>query len=63
MASPTTIYQIPFELSYQIDVWGRVRRTVEAYRDQAQASAADLATVNLSMHSQLALVLLPGPHA
>ena len=48
-------FQIPFELSYQIDVWGRVRRTVESYRDQAQASAADLAAVNLSMHSQLAL--------
>ena len=48
-------FQIPFELSYQVDVWGRVRRTVESYRDQAQASAADLATVNLSMHSQLAL--------
>jgi NodT family efflux transporter outer membrane factor (OMF) lipoprotein len=48
-------FEIPFELSYQIDVWGRVRRTVESYRDQAQASAADLATVNLSMHSQLAL--------
>jgi NodT family efflux transporter outer membrane factor (OMF) lipoprotein len=46
---------IPFELSYQIDVWGRVRRTVESYRDQAQASAADLVTVNLSMHTQLAL--------
>jgi NodT family efflux transporter outer membrane factor (OMF) lipoprotein len=46
---------IPFELSYQIDVWGRVRRTVESYRGQAQASAADLATVNLSMHTQLAL--------
>src|SRR5246500_5385503 len=48
-------FQIPFELSYQVDVWGRVRRTVEAYRDQAQASAADLAAVNLSMHAQLAL--------
>ncbi len=48
-------FQVPFELSYQIDVWGRVRRTLESYRDQAQASAADLATVNLSMHSQLAL--------
>jgi NodT family efflux transporter outer membrane factor (OMF) lipoprotein len=48
-------FQIPFELSYQIDLWGRVRRTVESYRDQAQASAADLAGVNLSMHSQLAL--------
>jgi NodT family efflux transporter outer membrane factor (OMF) lipoprotein len=48
-------FQIPFELSYQIDVWGRVRRNVEAYRDQAQVSAADLAAVNLSMHAQLAL--------
>jgi outer membrane protein TolC len=40
----TNDYQIPFELSYQVDVWGRVRRTVEASRDEAQASAADLAT-------------------
>jgi len=48
-------FQIPFELSYQVDVWGRVRHSVEFYREQAQASAADLATVNLSMHSQLAL--------
>jgi len=50
-----TDLQIPFELSYQVDLWGRVRRTVESYRDQAQASAADLAAVNLSMHAQLAL--------
>jgi NodT family efflux transporter outer membrane factor (OMF) lipoprotein len=50
-----TDLQIPFELSYQIDLWGRVRRTVESYRAQAQASAADLAGVNLSMHAQLAL--------
>ena len=48
-------FQIPFELSYELDVWGRVRRNVESYRAQAQASAADLATVNLSMHAQLAL--------
>ena len=48
-------FQIPFELSYEVDVWGRVRRTVESSRAQAQASAADLATVNLSMHAQLAL--------
>jgi NodT family efflux transporter outer membrane factor (OMF) lipoprotein len=46
-------FVLPFDLSYQADVWGRVRRTVEAARDQAQASAADLATVNLSMHADL----------
>jgi NodT family efflux transporter outer membrane factor (OMF) lipoprotein len=48
-------FQIPFELSYEVDVWGRIRRTVESYREQAQASAADLATVRLSMHAQVAL--------
>jgi len=48
-------FQIPFQLSYEVDVWGRIRRTVESYREQAQASAADVATVNLSMHAQLAL--------
>ncbi len=48
-------YQIPVELSYELDVWGRVRKTVESQRGQAQASAADLATVNLSLHAQLAL--------
>jgi NodT family efflux transporter outer membrane factor (OMF) lipoprotein len=50
-----TDLQIPFEWSYQVDAWGRIRRTVESFREQAQASAADLATVSLSMHAQLAL--------
>jgi len=48
-------YQIPMELAYELDVWGRVRKTVESQREQAQASAADLATVNLSLHTQLAM--------
>ena len=48
-------FTLPFDVSYQADVWGRVRRTVESYREQAQASAADLATVNLSMHADLAI--------
>ena len=48
-------FTLPFDVSYQADVWGRVRRNVESYREQAQASAADLATVNLSMHADLAI--------
>jgi NodT family efflux transporter outer membrane factor (OMF) lipoprotein len=48
-------FTLPFDVSYQADVWGRVRKNVESYREQAQASAADLATVNLSMHADLAI--------
>ena len=48
-------FVLPFSVSYQVDVWGRVRKNVESYREQAQASAADLATVNLSMHADLAI--------
>lgn len=48
-------YTIPFDASYEADLWGRVRRTVEASRSEAQASAADLANVELSLHAELAL--------
>jgi NodT family efflux transporter outer membrane factor (OMF) lipoprotein len=48
-------FVLPVDVSYEADVWGRVRRTVESYREQAQASAADLATVNLSLHADLAI--------
>jgi NodT family efflux transporter outer membrane factor (OMF) lipoprotein len=47
-------FVLPIELSYEADIWGRVRRTVESSRAQAQASAAELAFVNLSMHANLA---------
>ena len=48
-------FVLPVNFSYQANVWGRVSKNVEAYREQAQASAADLAVVNLSMHSALAI--------
>jgi NodT family efflux transporter outer membrane factor (OMF) lipoprotein len=48
-------FVLPFNFSYQVNAWGRVSRNVEAYREQAQASAADLAAVNLSMHAALAI--------
>ncbi|OLD16851.1 MAG: RND transporter [Acidobacteriales bacterium 13_1_40CM_3_55_5] len=48
-------FTLPVDVSYQADVWGRIRKNVESYREQAQASAADLATVNLSMHADLAI--------
>ena len=45
----------PVDVAYEPDVWGRVRRTVEAARSEAQASAADLASTDLSLHAELAL--------
>lgn len=47
-------YVLPVDVSYEPDVWGRVRRTVEASRSEAQASAADLANVELSIRAELA---------
>jgi NodT family efflux transporter outer membrane factor (OMF) lipoprotein len=52
--STTGDFVLPFDLSYELDVWGRVRRTVSASREEAQATAGDLATVNLSLHAELA---------
>ncbi len=48
-------YTLPFDLSYEVDLWGRVRRTVNASREETQATAADLATAGLSLHAELAI--------
>jgi NodT family efflux transporter outer membrane factor (OMF) lipoprotein len=48
-------FTLPFDLSYEVDLWGRVRRTVNASREEAQATAADLETARLSLHAELAI--------
>jgi NodT family efflux transporter outer membrane factor (OMF) lipoprotein len=54
-ANSTGSFILPFDLSYEVDLWGRVRRTVSASREEAQASAADLQTASLSLHAELAV--------
>jgi len=47
-------FDLEADLSYEIDVWGRVRNAVASARANEQASAADLATLNLAIRAELA---------
>jgi NodT family efflux transporter outer membrane factor (OMF) lipoprotein len=47
-------FDVQADLSYEIDLWGRVRNTVSAAKASQQASAADLASVELAVRAELA---------
>src|SRR5262249_39696624 len=48
-------YTLPGSISWELDLWGKIRRQVESSESSAQASAADLANTQLSLQSQLAV--------
>jgi len=47
-------YTVGAQLSYEIDLWGRVRNSVAAARSEARATEADLASARLSLQAQVA---------
>ncbi len=56
LAGPVTqnSYILPFTVSYEVDLFGKVRRTIEAAQSSYQANAADLENVRLILASELA---------
>jgi multidrug efflux system outer membrane protein len=55
---PYNSFNVPLDLSYEIDIWGRVRRSFESAQAQAQASVADYQTVLLTLNSDVAVEYL-----
>jgi len=47
-------FTVPLDASYEVDVWGRVRRSVESARAGEAASADDLETTRLSIQAEIA---------
>jgi NodT family efflux transporter outer membrane factor (OMF) lipoprotein len=48
-------FDLEADFSFELDVWGRVRNAVSSAKASQQASAADLATLTLSIHAELAM--------
>jgi NodT family efflux transporter outer membrane factor (OMF) lipoprotein len=54
--APVTLteYALPFDASWELDLWGRVRNTVKANALEAQATLADLQNVQLTVQAEVA---------
>ncbi len=48
-------YQLPFNLNYELDLFGRVRKNVEAANELYQSQAANLENIRLVVESELAV--------
>lgn len=51
----STRVRLPFDLSYELDIWGRVRRQYESADAKAEAAAADAEFVRTTIHAEVAV--------
>jgi multidrug efflux system outer membrane protein len=54
VAVTQNVFTVPFSVSYELDLFGRVRRNLEAANASLQGSAADLENVRLVLTAELA---------
>jgi len=54
IGTPFTLYQAGFDASWELDLWGRVRRSIEAAEADDAAAAALLADVRSSIDAEVA---------
>ncbi len=52
--STSTALSLPFDVSWEPDLWGKIRNTVREYQNAAQVSAADLENERLTEQADLA---------
>jgi multidrug efflux system outer membrane protein len=52
---PYNSFSVPLDLNYEVDLWGRVRRSFESAQAQAQASVADYQNILLTVQSDVAV--------
>jgi multidrug efflux system outer membrane protein len=52
---PYNSFSVPLDFGYELDLWGRVRRSFESSQAQAQATVADYQNVLLTLQSDVAI--------
>jgi len=49
------LFSMPVNVSFDADLWGRIRRTIATAKEQTQSAAADVENVKLELQSELAV--------
>lgn len=55
LGTTSNTYSVPFDLSYEVDLWGKIRRSFESATAQVQVSQAEAQSVQLTLTSDVAI--------